>query len=96
MKAKYHNIIGIMVILSAAIIIGFIQALIIVPFHWNTEADIELCMQWAFGDDRPTDRKEWPSRWNQLHPDLFTMYGSDEITCSMEKVGKAYQRRLKK
>ena len=51
------------------------------------------CQKWAFGDSRPVDLKEWPARWNKQHPDLFTIYGTDEIISSMRKVGQAYMNR---
>ena len=53
--------------------------------------ETEKCLRWAFGDGWDTCLiMTWCDRWNELHPDLFMMYGSDVIQRSLEMVGEEY------
>ncbi len=52
------------------------------------------CLQWAFGGDvKKIQMQSHPDRWNERHSDIFVMYGYDEVTSSLEKVGIAYMNR---
>jgi len=72
------------------------------PEYWNwwrtalkeagvPEQEHTKCMRWAFGDNFLSIRGyKLSGRWNQRHPDLFVMYGSDDRNKAIYKVGKAW------
>ena len=56
-----------------------------------SKSESHNCLRWAFGDDVMTARRnELPSRWNERHSGIFTIYGDDDTIATMIKVGKAY------
>lgn len=55
------------------------------------QGEVDKCLRWAFGYDAfSTERKDLPDKWNELHSDIFVMYGYDDIKKSMKKVGQVY------
>lgn len=52
------------------------------------------CMNWAFSDKwKSTPFRNFPDKWNERHSDIFLMYGHDNQTETLMKVGKAYLER---
>ena len=56
---------------------------------------LEDAITWAFGSTQ-TPIKEWVTKWNELHKDIFEMTGSDTIFDTVYKIGRAYSQKNKK
>lgn len=67
---------------------SFEYCLIISGVHSDKVID---CMIWAFGENFGSiPYSQLDEEWNKRHADIFILLGSDLISDSFEKIGKAY------
>ena len=77
-------------VLAITLLVGIIFWALV--FIWICEpADVPDYMVWGFGDP-PYKEREMPDLWNKRHPDLFTMYGTDEVKESLCRAKAEYER----
>lgn len=55
------------------------------------------CMKWALGDDYGSLLiTQTDEIWNARHSNIFELYGSDLISESVNRIGKAYLEHISK